>query len=133
MLADIAVMRKKKAALEFNAQVADGSIEVTVNARGQLVKTVIGKSYLDDHDFENLGDYISEAPKPEMRMRRIAEMAAPINERYRSFPWFSDIVKRVPDPRDRMPPRLDAVTLAARISRVCLFCQRAVGVSGFSG
>jgi hypothetical protein len=45
MLAGIAVMGKKKAALEFKPQVVDGTVEVTVNAGGQLVETAIGKSY----------------------------------------------------------------------------------------
>jgi hypothetical protein len=34
-------MREKQAAFTLNAQAADCTVDVTVNARGQLVKTVI--------------------------------------------------------------------------------------------
>jgi DNA-binding protein YbaB len=108
-LTDIAAMQKKQAALKLSAQAADGTIEVTVNARGQLIKTVIDNSYLDHHDFEELGDHITEAAQAAAQDagRRVAEMLAPINERHKKFQSFSDIVEGGPDPKDLLPPGLD--------------------------
>jgi DNA-binding protein YbaB len=108
-LADIAAMQKKQAELKAGGQAADGSVEVTVNARGQVVKTVIDKSYFDDHDFEDLGGYITEAAQAAAGEagRRVAEMLAPITERHKKLPSFSDIVEGLPDPSDVMPPGLD--------------------------
>ena len=109
-VADIAAMREKQAALELTGRAADGTVEVTVNARGQLVKTVIDKSFLDDHDFDDLGDYVTEAAQAAARdaAQRVAEMLAPINERHGKFPSLSEIVDGMPDPGDLMPPGLDA-------------------------
>jgi DNA-binding protein YbaB len=108
-LVDIAAVRKKQAALKVDAQAADGTVEVTVNAWGQLVKTVIDKSFLDDHDFDELGDYITEAAQAAAREagQRVAQMMAPINERRSNFPSLSDIVEGIPDPGELMPPGLD--------------------------
>jgi DNA-binding YbaB/EbfC family protein len=109
-VADIAAMREKQAALELTGRAADGTVEVTVNARGQLVKTTIDKSFLDDHDFEELGDYVTEAAQAAAKdaAHRIAAMLAPINERHKKFPSFSEVVDGMPDPGDLIPPGLDA-------------------------
>jgi DNA-binding protein YbaB len=113
-LTDIAAMQKKQAALTLTAQAADGTVEVTVNARGQVVKIVIDKCYLDDHEFEDLGDHIAEAAQAAAQdaAGRVAEMLAPINERHKKFSAFSDIVEGIPDPKDLMPPGLDAIAEA---------------------
>jgi DNA-binding protein YbaB len=108
-LADIAAVQKKQAALRVDAQAAQGTVEVTVNARGQLVKVVIDKSYLDDHDFDELGGCVVEAAQAAAQDagQRVAEMLAPINERHKSLPTFSDIVEGAPGPSDLTPPGLD--------------------------
>jgi DNA-binding protein YbaB len=110
-LADIAAMQKKRVALKVGGQAAEGTVEVTVNAQGQLVKTVIDKSYLDDHDFEDLGGYVTEAAQAAAGEagRRVAEMAAPLAERrrIRKLPSFSDIVEGLSDPDDLMQLGLD--------------------------
>jgi DNA-binding protein YbaB len=105
-LAHVAAMQKEHAALRLNGAAADGTVEVTVDARGHLVKTVIDKSYLDDHDFEDLGNHITEAARAAVQDagQRVAEMLAPIGERQRLFPSFSDIVDGVPELKDLMPP-----------------------------
>jgi DNA-binding protein YbaB len=115
-LADIAALQKKQAALELSAQVADGTVEVTVNARGQLVKTVIDKSYLDDHDFEELGGYITEAAQTAAgdAAGRVAEMLAPIAERRKSFPSLADMVEGLPDFGDVMAAGLDGFAAASQ-------------------
>jgi DNA-binding protein YbaB len=110
-LSDINVLREKQAELKLTAQAAEGTVEVTVNARGQLVKAVIDKSYLDDHDFEDLGDHIIEAAQAAARdaSARLAELLAPINERHKKFPSLSEIVEGIPDPKDLTPPGLDII------------------------
>jgi DNA-binding protein YbaB len=101
-LAGFAAMPKKQAALEVSAAAAEGSVVVTVNARGQVVKTLIDQSYLDDHDFDELGDHITEAAQAAARKAggRVAEM-------------LSDIVEGVPDPGDVLPPGLEVFSAAA--------------------
>lgn len=108
-LADIAAVQKKQAELKVDGQAAEGSVEVTVNARGQVVKAVIDKSYLDDHDFEDLGAHITKAAQAAAGEagRRVAEMLAPINERHKNLPSFSDIVEGLPELSDVLPPELD--------------------------
>jgi DNA-binding protein YbaB len=108
-LADIAAVQKKQAALKLSAQAADGTVEVTVNARGQLVNTVIDESYLDDHDIDELANFITEAAQAAATKagQRVAEMMAPIAERQRSFPSFSDIVDGMPDVADLIPQGAD--------------------------
>ena len=108
-LADVAAMQKKQAELTAGGQAADGTVEVTVNARGQVVRTVIDKSYFDDHEFEELGGHITEAAQAAAAeaSRRVAEMLAPITERHNKMPSLSDIVEGLPDPSDVLPPGLD--------------------------
>ncbi|MDT5208827.1 MAG: hypothetical protein QOF67_1242, partial [Mycobacterium sp.] len=47
-IADIAALQKTQAELTATGEAADGMVEVTVNAGGQLLKTVIDESYLDE-------------------------------------------------------------------------------------
>jgi DNA-binding protein YbaB len=110
-LADLAAMQKKRAELEVSSQAADGTVEVTVNAQGQVVKTVVEKSYLDEHDFEELGGHITEAAKAAAgdAGQRVAELAAPIAERRKSRNMlsFSELVEGLPDLDDLTLPGLD--------------------------
>jgi DNA-binding protein YbaB len=113
-LDDIAVMRKKQAELRANGTAADGAVEVTVDASGHVVNTVIDESYLDDHEFEELAGFITEAAQAaaaEAR-RRVAEMMAPISERRQRLPSLSQIVEGAPDLRDLMPAVLDPAAVA---------------------
>jgi DNA-binding protein YbaB len=104
-VADIAAVKKKRAALRVEGQAADGTVEVTVDARGQLVGVAIDKSYLDDHDFDDLAGHVLEAVRRAAgeAERRVAEMVTPITERDKSFPTFSDIVEGLPDLADLIP------------------------------
>jgi DNA-binding protein YbaB len=107
-LADIAAMQKKQAELTVDGKAADDTVKITVDARGQLVKTELDKSYLDDHEFEELAGHITEAAQAAAAEagRRVAEMLAPITERHK-LPSLSDIVEGLPDLSDVMPPGLD--------------------------
>lgn len=108
-LADIAAMQKKQAQLKASASAADGLVEVTVNAHGHVVETVIDESYLDEFEFEELADHVTEAAQAAAREagRRVSAMLVPINERRKAFPSLSEIVEGAPDLRDLVPPGLD--------------------------
>jgi DNA-binding protein YbaB len=108
-MADVAAMQKKQAQLRVTGTAADGMVEVTVNAGGQLMTTVIDESYLDQHEFEELADHITEAAQAAARdaMRQVAEMLVPISERRKAFPSLSDVVEGAPDIRALTPSWLD--------------------------
>jgi DNA-binding YbaB/EbfC family protein len=104
-MADIATMQKKQAAITATGTAADGMVEVTVNAQGHLVKTVIDEAYLDEHEFEDLSDHITEAAQEAAgdAARQVSELLVPISERRKRFPSLSDIVDGAPDLRDLVP------------------------------
>lgn len=107
-MADIAALQKKQAAVTATGTAADGMVEVTVNAGGQLIKTVIDEDYLDEHEFEELADHVTEAAQAAAADagRRIAELMVPISERRKRFPSLSEVVDGAPDLRDLVPPWL---------------------------
>lgn len=113
-MADIAAVHKKQAELTATGAAADGLVEVTVNAYGQLMKTVIDESYLDEYEFDELGDHITEAAEAAAReaARRMAEMMAPISERRKGLPSLSQVMEGAPDLRDLAPPWLDPFAAA---------------------
>jgi DNA-binding protein YbaB len=113
-LADIAAVQKKQAELTASAAAADGMVEVTVNAQGHVLKTVIDESYLDDYEFEELAEHITEAAQAAAREagRRVSAMFVPIDQRRKALPSLSEIVEGAPDLRDLMPPGLDPFSAA---------------------
>ena len=104
-LAVIDAVQKKQEELRVTATAADGMVEVTVNARGQVVNTVIDESYLDDFEFEELADHITEAAEAAVRKatRRVSEMMAPISEQRKGLPSLSQFVEGAPDLDDFLP------------------------------
>ncbi|MGE2818039.1 YbaB/EbfC family nucleoid-associated protein [Mycobacterium heidelbergense] len=108
-LADVAAAQKKQAALRVEGRAAEGTVEVTVNARGQVVNVVIDTSYLDEHDFDELGGHVLQAAQAAVREagQQVAALLAPINQRDKAFPALSDIVEDITQLRDAMPAGLD--------------------------
>lgn len=108
-MADIAAVQRKQAELTASAAVADGLVEVTVNASGHLIKTVIDESYLDDFEFDELSGHITEAAQAAARTvaNRVADLMAPIADRRRRFPALSELVDGAPDLRDLVPSAAD--------------------------
>lgn len=104
-MADIAAVQRKQAELTATAAAADGMVEVTVNSQGQLVKTDIDESYLDEHEFDELSDHITEAAQAAARdaARLVAEMMVSISDRRKRFPSLSKFVDGAPDLRDLVP------------------------------
>jgi DNA-binding protein YbaB len=105
-MADIADLQRKQAAVTAKAAAADGLVQVTVNANGQLIETDIDESYLDEHEFSELADHITEAAQAATRdaARQLTEMMVPISERRKQFPSLSEVVDGAPDLRDLVPP-----------------------------
>lgn len=113
-LSDIAAAQQRQAELTVNGAAADGTVEVTVNATGQLIKTVIDESYLDDHEFDELADHITEAAQAATgeAARRVAEIMAPITERRSALLSMSEDVEGAPDLRAVAPAWLDPFAAA---------------------
>lgn len=101
----LAELQRKRAELTARASVADDTVEVTVNAHGAVVRTVIDETYLDDHDFADLGQYVTEAARAAIEDvgRQSAAMLAPLTERRTQMPSLSDVVPGAPDLRDLIP------------------------------
>jgi DNA-binding protein YbaB len=114
-MAGLAEVQRKRAALTGQATVADGTVQVTVNAQGVLVGTVIDEAYLDDYDFADLGDYVTEAARAAAQevARRSAELLAPLTERRAKLPALSEIVPGAPDLRELFPNPGDAPDVAS--------------------
>lgn len=104
-MADIAAMQKKQAELTATGEAADGMVEVTVNAQGQLLKTVIDESYLEEYEFEQLADHVTEAAQAAVRdvTHSLSEMMVPIGERRKRFPSLSQFIEGAPDLRELVP------------------------------
>jgi DNA-binding protein YbaB len=100
-MTDLAEVQKKQAAMTAKAAAADGTVEVTVNARGAVIKTVVDEAYLEEYNFADLGGYITDAAQTAARnvAQRVAELMVPLNERRKQLPSLSDIVDGAPDLR----------------------------------
>jgi DNA-binding protein YbaB len=101
-LADLAIVEKKRAALSATATAADGTVVVTVDARGVVSETAVDDSYLDDYELADLGDFVTAAAQEAAGEvgRQSAELLAPLADRRARFPSLSDIVEGAPDIRD---------------------------------
>nr|WP_234712899.1 YbaB/EbfC family nucleoid-associated protein [Mycolicibacterium komanii] len=114
-MADIAAIQKAQAQLTASASSADGLVEVTVNAHGHLIDTVIDETYLDEFEFEDLAGHVTEAAQAAIRSAagQAADMMAPITERRRTLPSMSDFFDGAPDLRDLAPPGFESPVVAA--------------------
>jgi DNA-binding protein YbaB len=101
-MAELAMVERKRAALSATVTVADGTVEVTVNAHGVVSNTAVDESYLEEHDFAKLGVYVTAAAQSAARdvERQAAHFLAPLAQRRARFPSLSDIVDGAPDIRD---------------------------------
>ena len=111
-MADISAMQKKQAELRANGAAADDMVKVTVNAQGHLVKIEIDESYLDEHEFDELCDHITEAAKAAVQSAAglMDDLMTTINKRRRAFPDLSDIVDGAPDLRNLVERGLQSDT-----------------------
>ena len=58
-------------------------VVVTVNAQRTVVATVVDECYLEDHEFAELGGYVTSAARAAARQveERSGALLAPMNER----------------------------------------------------
>ncbi|MBA0047870.1 YbaB/EbfC family nucleoid-associated protein [Mycobacteroides sp. LB1] len=112
-LADIAVVQRQQAALTATAAVADGMVQVSVNARGVVVETKIDPEYLDEYDFEELGQDITYAAQLAAQdvNRRAAALMEPLLDRRAELPPLSEILHGAPDLHD-FESRIPSVSTA---------------------
>lgn len=101
-MADIAAVQREQAQLTASAEEADGLVEVTVDARGHVIETVIDESYLEEYELEELGGHVTAAAQSAAQLvaQRSAALMVPIDERRRMMPSLSDIADNAPDLRD---------------------------------
>jgi DNA-binding protein YbaB len=134
-LSDFVAVRKELAGLEVSAAVAEGSVEVTVNAHGQVIKTLIDECYLDEYGFDELGGHITEAAQAAagQAAQRVAKTLAPINERHKGFASFSDLVQGLPDVEDLMPPGFEVFGPAMSSGQVSVSLVDGIGDDGDEG
>lgn len=101
-MADIAAVQREQAQLTASAEAADGLVEVTVDARGHVIETVIDETYLDEYELEELGGHVTEAAQSAAQLvaQRASALMVPIDERRRMLPSLSDIADGAPDLRD---------------------------------
>ncbi|MGV0742984.1 YbaB/EbfC family nucleoid-associated protein [Mycolicibacterium sp. XJ870] len=101
-MADIQAVQREQAQLTAAAEAADGLVEVTVDAQGHVIETVIDESYLDEYELEELGGHVTSAAQSAAQLvaERAAALLVPIGERRAMLPALSDIVDGAPDLRD---------------------------------
>lgn len=101
-MADIAAVQREQAQLTATADEADGLVQVTVDARGHVIETVIDESYLEEYELEELGGHVTAAAQTAANdvAQRSAALMMPIEERRRMMPSLSDIADTAPDLRD---------------------------------
>ncbi|WP_166906862.1 YbaB/EbfC family nucleoid-associated protein [Mycobacterium sp. DL440] len=101
-MADIAAVQREQEQLTARAEAADGLVEVTVDARGHVIETVIDESYLEEYELEELGGHVTAAAQSAAHIvaQRAAALMMPISERRKMLPSLSDIVDGAPDLRD---------------------------------
>ena len=90
-LANIAAIQRQQAALTATASVADGMVQVSVNARG-----------VDEYDVEDLGHDITDAAQQAAAtvQRRASALMEPLMEHRAALPSLSEIISGAPDLRD---------------------------------
>jgi DNA-binding protein YbaB len=101
-LANIAATQRQQAALTATASVADGMVQVSVNARGVVIEARIDHDYLDEYDVEDLGHDVTDAAQQAAAtvQRRASELMEPLMEHRAALRSLSEIISGVPDLRD---------------------------------
>jgi DNA-binding protein YbaB len=115
-MADLAVVKRKRAALSASATAAGGTVKVTVNADGVVSNVAVDESYLDSCELADLGNDVTAAAQAAARdvQGQSAELLAPLAERRERFPSLSDVVDGAPDIRNLLSRFNSAVQQSAR-------------------
>jgi DNA-binding protein YbaB len=101
-LANIAAIQRQQAALTATASVADGMVQVSVNARGAVIETRIDHDYLDECAVEDLGHDITDAAQQAALTvrRRASALMEPLMEPRAALRSLSEIISGARDLRD---------------------------------
>lgn len=101
---DLSNIQQQRSTMTASATAADGMVEVTVNAQRTVVETVVDESYLEDHDFAELGGHITSAAQAAVRQldKRSEALLAPMNERRKAVSEISGNVIGLPGFREAL-------------------------------
>ena len=101
---DLSNIQQQRSTMVARATAADGTVEVTVNAQRTVVKTVVDESYLEDHEFAELGGHVTSAAQAAVRQldKRSEAMLAPMNERRKAVSEISGNVIGLPGFREAL-------------------------------
>ena len=101
---DLSNIQQQRSTMVARATAADGTVEVTVNAQRTVVETVVDESYLEDHEFTELGGHVTSAAQAAVRQldKRSAAMLAPMNERRKAVSEISGNVIGLPGFREAL-------------------------------
>ncbi len=101
---DLSNIQQQRSTMVARATAADGTVEVTVNAQRTVVKTVVDESYLEDHEFTELGGHVTSAAQAAVRQldKRSEAMLAPMNERRKAVSEISGNVIGLPGFREAL-------------------------------
>lgn len=99
---DLAVMQEKRSALTATAAVADGAVEVTIDAERRLSAVVIDESYLEEFEFTELGGHIVDASRTAFAdlEARSAALLEPLTRRHEAINALPNPLTDVPDFQD---------------------------------
>lgn len=101
---DLSNVQQQRATMVARATSADGTVHVTVNAQRTLVETVVDESYLDDHEFAELGAHVTSAAQAAVRQldKRSEALLAPMNERRKAVSGIAGNVIGLPGFREAL-------------------------------
>lgn len=96
---ELAVMQQKQTALTATGTAAEGMVEVSVDSRRVVTKTVIDESYLDEYEFGDLSGHITAAAQlaAQELERRSAAFLVPLTERRQEISSLAGRVAGVPN------------------------------------
>jgi len=101
---DLANVQQQRSTMVGKATAADGLVEVTVNAQRTVVETVVDESYLEEHEFAELGGHVTSAAQAAVRQldRRAETLLAPMNKRRKAVSEISGNVIGLPGFREAL-------------------------------
>jgi DNA-binding protein YbaB len=110
-------MQQKREVLTATVKTADGSVDVSVDARGIVTEIVIDESYLEAFELADLGGHITRAAREAAQevAQRAAALLEPLTQRRGSIRGLSEAAVDLPELGDIMsyldvarPPLTDA-------------------------
>ena len=96
---ELAVMQQKQTALTATGTAADGMVEVSIDSRRMVTKTVIDESYLDEYEFADLSGHVTAAAQAAAQEieQRSAALLAPLTQRRQEISSLAGRVGDVPN------------------------------------